>query len=434
VTLAKKELTDVFLRKWKPQPGDRKIKWDARIPGFGIRPSGNGKKVFVLVKRFPGTKSPSPRAIGEYGAITLETARETAREWLALIKAGKDPTLELERRREEDARAEREAQEAKAKADTESFAHAFDLFVKQHLNNPKKPLRTATAIEQAMKNCLLPAWGKRSLASITKHDVKHVINGIYYSGKLIAANRLLAYTKKFFKWCSNYTIEVNGVVISLLETSPAASVEMPAEETERDRVLNDLEIKALWAACAHLDLYGHAVKLMLATAARRGEVSAMTWAEIVGNTWILPSARVKNKRKHSLPLSMRALAILEDVPPRSDNAFVLGKPLRAWSKNKKRLDRLMLAELRKLQGPHAVLEPWRLHDLRRTAATNMERLKVALPVTEAVLNHVSGSKSGVAGIYQQHEYTDEKRDAVELWGEELNRIVNSPPPAMRRVS
>jgi integrase len=432
VTIAKKDLTDTFLRKWKPSSGDRKIRWDAQIPGFGIRPSGNGKKIFVLVKRFPGAKSPSPRAIGEYGAITLEAARETAREWLALLKSGKDPGLELQRRRDEEARAERHAQQAKAKADTESFAYAFELFVKRHLRNPTKPLRTAAAVEQAMRNCLLPVWEHRSLASITKNDVKHVINGIYDSGKPIAANRLLAYIKKFFKWCANHTVEVNGVVVSLLDDSPATSVEMPAEESERDRVLTAVEIRALWAACPHLGLYGHAVKLLLATAARRNEVSAMSWAEIAGSTWTLPSSRVKNKRKHFLPLSTRALAILEDLPP-SDSAYVFGKPLRAWSKNKKRLDRLMLAELRKLQGPHGTLEPWRIHDLRRTAATNMERLKVALPVTEAVLNHMSGSKSGVAGIYQQHEYTDEKTDALELWGQELDRIVN-PPPALRRVS
>jgi integrase len=309
MAIAKKELTDAALRKWKPAPGDRGIRWDALVPGFGVRPSGNGKKVFVLVKRFNGAKSPSPRAIGEYGDVSLEEARETAREWSRLVRLGKDPAIEERRRREAEEQSRRDAEAAKARADASTFAAAFEVFATTHLAK----LRTGRKVEQAMRRTLLPAWGSRALVSLTRKDVSAIVYAVHDGGAPIAANRMLAYIKKFDKWAFNR---------ALIDASFAVLMEKPAEEVERSRVLTNVEIRALWAACAEMGAFGRAVRMLLATAARLDEVASMRWTEVdrASGLWTLPRSRTKADREHKLPLSRLALATLDEVPQQS--AFV----------------------------------------------------------------------------------------------------------------
>jgi integrase len=418
MTIAKKELTDVAIRKAKPPAaGKREIMWDGLVPGFGLRLTDKGKKTFVLVKRYGGAVQPSPRKIGEYGVVSLDEARETAREWTKLIKIGKDPAVEERHRREQEKRDKAEAEAAKARADANTFAAAFELFCKTHLYNSKKPLRTGKDVEQTMRRVLLPAWGSRSLAGLTRKDVSAVVYTVHDGGAPIAANRLLAYIKTFDAWAVNR---------SLIDAPFAALMKKPAEEVERSRVLTNVEIRALWAACAQMGAFGRAVRLLLTTAARLDEVSSMTWDEVdrVAGVWTLPRSRTKADRAHPLPLSALALAILDDTPEHSPFVFTTtGRgPLKGWSKAKARIDRLMVAELRK-SDPQANLEGWRLHDLRRSAATGMAKLGTDRVVISKVLNHAEG---GVTARYDRYGRDSEMVAALDAWGAEIERIVAGP--------
>ncbi len=414
MTILKKELTDAAIRKWKPTPDERKnrkIKWDASVSGFGVRATGNGKKVFILMKRFdgPAQPSPSPRAIGEYGAVSLEEARKVAREWSRLVKLGKDPAVEERRRREAEEQTRREAEAAKARADASTFAAAFELFATTHLSK----LRTGKRVEQAMRRTLLPAWGQRPLTSLSRKDVSAVVYAIHDGGAPIAANRMLAYIKKFDKWAFNR---------ALIDASFAVLMEKPAEEVERDRTLTNVEMRALWAACERMGAFGRAVRLLLATAARLNEVASMIWTEVdrEAGLWTLPRSRTKTDREHKLPLSRLALGILDDVTPRGASVFTTtGRgPLKGWSKAKRKLDQLMIAELHKLD-PQAILPPWRLHDLRRTAATGLAKLGADRVVISKILNHAEG---GVTARYDRYGRDVEMVAGLDAWGAELERI------------
>jgi len=248
----------------------------------------------------------------------------------------------------------------------------------------------------------------------------------------IGANRVLAYLKKFFGWLVDQ---------DMLEASPAAAVKRPSKEVKRDRVLTDVEIRAIWESCGGLGAFGRAFRFMLVTGQRRSEVGEMTWGEIdmVRRAWTLSRDRTKADRAHEIPLSELAMSIIGECPKIGDFVFSTGRsapartgatagarPISGWSKAKAALDRLTpkkaqaLAEERGEEAP-AQLAEWHLHDLRRTCATNLARLGVDRVVIAKVLNH---AESEVTAIYDRHRYDREKRRALDLWGERLKAIVD----------
>ncbi len=193
---------------------------------------------------------------------------------------------------------------------------------------------------------------------------------------------------------------------------------------KRDRVLTDDEVALIWRHAGAGD-YSIIVRLLLLTAARRDEVGGMAWSELQDGAWTIPAARTKNGRPHELALPSAAVALLANHPARDGRDLVFGSragPFSGWSKAKAELDARMSAALKAERGTKAVLEPWRLHDLRRTAATRMGDLGVQPHVVEAVLNHISGSKAGVAGIYNRAAYRDEKRAALALWADRVAEL------------
>jgi integrase len=428
MTIAKKELTDAAIRKWRPPPGDRKIKWDALVSGFGIRPSGNGKKVFVLVKRINGAL-PSPRAIGEYGAVTLEEARETAREWTKLIKAGKDPAVEERRRRDAEEQARRDVEAAKARADASTFAAAIELYARQHLTK----LRSGHEVEQTMRRGLLPAWGSRPLGSITRKDVKAVVREVHDGGSPIAANRLLAYTKGFFAW---------AVEEELLDASPAGLVKKLAKENRRKRILDDDEVRAFWRASGRMGCaFGTLYRVLALTGLRLREASNGRAREfnLTKRIWTIPAARMKGGNAHIVPLTDDLLAVLKKLAPdsnktkaKADHDYLFSttggaKPVSGFSKAKARLDAKMLRTwqaIGRAKGEDRrakTLEPWVVHDIRRSVRSGLSRLKIAEEVREAVLAH---ARPGIKGVYDLYEYLDEKREALTLWAARLRDVVH----------
>jgi len=407
---AKRDFTDRFLRSIKPaEPGKRVIYMDGVVPQFGIRVGDKSCKenvgAFVLVARFPGSPNPSPRRIGDYPATTLAEARRIARAWREDIARRVDP-------KERD--AERRREEARRKADT--FAAAFDAYAIERLSR----LRTGGEVKRAIDRYVLPTWGERPLRDIRRADVKALTREIGKTAP-IAANRTLSYVKTFFSWAADE---------ELIDASPAAGIKALAGEVRRDRTLSDAEIRAFWIACGELGAFGRAFRFLLTTGQRLSEVGGLQWREVDSDArrWTIPRERAKADRAHEVPLSDLALSILEECSRIGPHPFTTrgDVAIAGWSKSKAALDTAMLEQLQKEAAEKGdtlpvALPAWRLHDLRRTFATNIARLGVDRIVISKMLNHAEG---GVTTIYDRHARDAEKCVAMDRWAARLQAIVD----------
>ena len=218
------------------------------------------------------------------------------------------------------------------------------------------------------------------------------------------AAQTAAYGKAAYGW---------AVKRGVIEGNPFLNLPV-APTAKRERVLSDGEVAALWQATDGPRPFNGIARFLLLAGQRREEVAGMTWAELSGDfsTWTIPASRAKNGATHIVPLSEPARNLLRGVPRFGELVFPgLRGPFNGWSKAKAALD------------AKSGVTNWRLHDLRRTAATGLQRLGVRLEVTEQVLNHVSGSRAGIVGVYQRHDFASEKRAALDAWGEHVRAIV-----------
>jgi integrase len=271
---------------------------------------------------------------------------------------------------------------------------------------------TAWAAERIFNRLVLPAWRGRTIGTITRRDVIELAEHVA-SDRPYLANRTLGVLHKFFAWlCARDALAAN----------PASGVERPHDEQARERVLTDAEIAALWRA-GEGDVFGLALRLLLLTGTRRNEVSRMTWDEIddEAREWTIPKERSKNGRAHTVPLSPQAWAIIAAMPRLAGCPYVFTvdgrSPIIGWAKAKTRLS--AKADIKEAG--------WRLHDLRRTCASGMQKLGVSVPVVEKALNHVSGTFRGIVGTYQQHDYADEIAIALRKWSDHIERLVGGKP-------
>jgi integrase len=256
-------------------------------------------------------------------------------------------------------------------------------------------------------------WGERKIGDIRRADLIALLDDIVDRGAPIVANRVLAALRKLFNW----TLDRD-----LTAASPCAGVKPPTSERARARVLTDDELKLVWQAASEIGWpFGAIVRLLILTGQRRQEVGQMTWGELEldRKLWTLPRRRVKNDTGHEVPLSAAAIAIIETLP-RMQGCNLLfsttgATAVSGFSKAKDKLDeKTGVAE-------------WRLHDLRRTVASGMARLGIALPVIEKVLNHSSGTFAGIVGVYQRHSFSEEKRAALETWGRFVTALSEGEP-------
>ncbi len=266
----------------------------------------------------------------------------------------------------------------------------------------------------ASETCMAPnqegapfATGKRLVHEIRRRDVIALVEAIAVD-RPVMANRTLGILSKLFNWL---------VARDVIAASPVHGVEMPGVEKAGDRALDDNEIATLWRACADEGVVGAAVRIMLLTAARRTEVSAMRWAEIneEKRTWLLPSERSKNRQTHVVPLSTAAWEIIAALPRISDTHVFSTSgngPVVNFCRIKERLDAKLKFE-----------KHWQFHDLRRSCASGLQRLGVRVEVIEATLGHRSGVFRGITSIYQRHDFADEKRAALEAWGRHVEGLV-----------
>ena len=252
-------------------------------------------------------------------------------------------------------------------------------------------------------------WAGRSIHEVTKRDVVEVVSAIEQRGAPGAANKTLKSIKTFLRWC---------VGRAVLDRSPAEGVPLPAKEVARDRVLDDRELAQVILAARKIGgPYGGIVELLALTGQRREEVGGLPREELdfVQRIWTIPKARTKNANAHIVHLSRQALTVLKHADQRGPLVFsLLGtKRFQHFTYAKRRLDQL------------SGVTGWRLHDLRRTCVSGMARLGIAPHVADKILNHQNGTISGVAAVYQRHEFLAERRMALEIWGTHLGQIIRS---------
>lgn len=421
-------LTDVSIKKL-PLPASRKEVPDGKITGLYLVLQPSGAKSWALRYRVAGL--PKKLTIGPYPAIDLATARKRAQEATGDVAGGNDPAAAKV--------AARAAAKAEREAETDKVERVADLFVERYA---KPKTRDWRETKRMLDNEIAPRWKGKRLSQITRANVADLLDEIVDRGAPIRANRVFAQFRKMCNW---------AIARGIIDRNPCASMSAPSPETQRDRVLSDDEIRLVWKASdASGWPFGPIVKLLLLTGARRDEVAGMRWTEVdlAARIWTLPEARTKNKRAHEIPLSDDAVTVLTALPRmekrvqgedgkislrRVDLAFSTTgtTTVSGFSRAKTMIDTAVLELLQKRAesaGDEAdeatAPERWTLHDLRRTFATNLQRIGVKLEVTEAVLNHVSGSRAGVVGIYQRHDWAEEKRQALDAWARRLKAIVD----------
>jgi integrase len=255
-------------------------------------------------------------------------------------------------------------------------------------------------------------WLGRSIHQISKRDVVELVSAIERRGAPIAANKALKSIKTFFRWC---------VGRAVLDQSPAENVPLPSKEIARDRVLDDHELAQIILAARKIgEPYGGIVELLALTGQRREEVARLQWAELdlAQRVWTLPKSRTKNAKPHVVHLSEQSMALLTRANAPGPYVFsLLGtKPFQDFSRTKRRLDQL------------SGVTGWRLHDLRRTCVSGMARIGIAPHVADKILNHQSGTISGVAAVYQRHEFLTERRQALEVWGSHVLKVITDASP------
>jgi integrase len=422
--MAKGALTDRKIQSLKPRSAPYIVP-DLQVPGHGVRVLPSGRKSFVLTTRYPGSDNPAPRSLGSYGVLTLEHSREKARAWRNLIFRGLDPADQEERERQAALRQQRT-----------TFTAVAEDFIKDKLPAERK----GREVELEIRREFLPRWGKRPVTEITALDVRNVVKAAKDRGAPYQAHNLLVLARRLFAWAIDQ--HVYG-----LENSPCDRLKPKAiigKKLLRKRVLDNDELRAFWRATARLGYpYGPLFRILALTGQRKSEVAEARWSEfdLARKLWTIPAERMKADAAHIVPLTDDVLAILKSLPrfKRGDHLFSTDfghKPINGFSKAKARLDRRMLRTWRAIARARGEdrrkteLEPFVIHDIRRSMRTGLSALPVPDLVRELVIGH---TKPGLHKVYDQFSYLDEKRAALSAWEARLRSIV-APPPTSDNVT
>lgn len=379
-------LTDIFVRSLKPSATGQVTHWDSTLPGFGVRVSSGGTKTFILVHG----RARKRESLGRVGIITLADARTEAKRILAAKTLGlHKPSGQI------------------------TFPDALAAFLEasQQRNRP----RTVSDYAYYLRRHCSPSLGHKRLSDITYEDVQKIL------AKLAKAptqqNNMFVRLRAFFKW---------AVRSRYLPQSPIEGMQMPAKTRSRDRVLTDGElVKVAKKAFALENTYSRIVSLLICTGQRRGETAALEWdwVDLEEKHITLPARITKNKREHRFPISDRVVQILKTTPKIDDSSHVFpatrshvaGKPttvFNGWNK----------PFLQFVKGME--VDPFVLHDFRRTISSKMAELGVSQTVVEKLLNHVSGgTQSPIAQVYNRYNFMSEMRDAINRYEAHLAKLV-----------
>jgi integrase len=388
-------LTDIAVRNLKPGATRREIP-DKQQRGLYCIVQPTGAKAFAVRYRFAGR----PRKLTLQPGISLAAARKEAADALYQVQQGADPATTKAREREE-ARA--------AAADTLEAVSA-DFFKREGHR-----IRSARDWQRDLERLVFPTLGKRPIADIRRRDIVRLLDGVEDNNGPGQANVTLGIIRRLMNWHATRSDDFRSPIVR-------GMARQRKSEHTRSRILNDNELQAVWRAATSMEgPFGHYVRFLLLTAARRNEVAHMHWCEVVGTDWTLPAARNKTKKDLTRPLSASALALLSKTPRIAGTEYVFsaaGRRLGGMARRKKEIDAL------------SGITGWTLHDLRRTARSLMSRAGVPSEHAERCLGHVI---SGVEGVYDRHGYRDEMLNAYEKLATLIEQIVNPQPNVIAMV-
>jgi integrase len=371
------------------------IIFDDDVAGFGVRIREGGSKTYVYQYKL-GEKN-RRMSLGSVTAIDLGKARDTAKDLYAKVRLGQDPQGE------------------KIKSKIEA-AETFKAIAEEYLARRQDELRPGSYVG-VQHHLMVHARTLHhlQLGKIDRRDIAQTIGIVTKNAGLVTGNRVRSTLSSLFAWT---------VAQGRLQHNPVIGTVPNKGERSRDRVLNSQELRAIWSALADDD-FGRIMRLLLLTGCRREEIARLRWSEVHGDTIELAGERTKNGNLHSIPLSQAAYAIIEAQPRRTGadgkpRDLIFGEstgPFSGWSGCKKRLDQRIAEAVGK------PLAPWRVHDLRRSTVTGMADIGIAPHIIEAAINHISGHKRGVAGIYNRSTYAREVRAALEAWSNHVMAII-----------
>jgi integrase len=447
-------LTQAAVERLKPPATGRVEYWDSQLPGFGLRiaaprpgrPEKDARRTWQALYRIKG--------LGQ-GAIVRETigttaiipdvadARARARASIDLAKQGINP---IEKREAERSAAER----AKAERERDTVGAVIDRYLAdggyaQRRMRPDYFAETKRTLDRDVK----AAFGLKPVRDLARRDIRELVDGIVAGRdrKKSApshANHTLAYLRAMLNW---------AVANDLIDANPADGIKMPAPLVQRDRALDDEEIRLFWLGCDQIgEPFGPLFKLLLLTAQRRDELAQATWSEfnLDKALWTIPGERTKNGKAHIVHLSQSAVEILAKLPKIGKKGFLFTTtgetPVSGFGRARERLDD-KIASIRKKElltaaktindaaaraiaieeAEKIAVAPFTLHDLRRSAATGMAGIGIAHHALDKVLNHVGGKISGVGAIYNRFEYLDERKAALDAWARHVEGLIDPTP-------
>lgn len=374
------------------------------VPGLYLRVRKTGARTYVIQWRQGSGQRRS--TVGKVGVLTLDDARKKARKLLVGIDEGNDPI----------------AAKAHAKVSNKLL---FEATAKDYLEARAADMK-ASSLDQCRRHLQLyfKPFNRLAVSKIDRALVAAELRTIAKARGAVQADRSRSTLSAFYAWCIGEGYADENPVIGTNKASP---------DIGRDRVLTDAELVTIWNALPE-GTYGRIVRLLMLTGQRRDEISGLRWSELSGldteaAAINLPKERTKNSRPHLVPLSPQSVAVLSEVAAIESRDLLFGSGeggFSGFSRCKERLDADILKRAKETAPDPAEFKPmpeWTLHDLRRTMATRMADLGVQPHIIEAVLNHVSGHKSGVAGIYNRSTYADEKRAALNLWGSHIATLL-----------
>jgi integrase len=381
--MPRRALTDRYCAHAKPA-GTQIDYFDAETTGLALRVFRSGAKSWMY--RFTWAERRKWMTFGTYPATSLARARTLADEARAALEAGRDPRT------------------AFAKPDT------LRSVCEEWAAREAGALRTGADITAALARAVYPMLGDWPLADIRRSDIVRMLDRIADERGPVAADRALSIIRRVFNWHASRSDDFRSPIVRGMSRSKP-------HERARARILSDDEIRIVWAVAEGKGSFGRMVRFLLLTGARRTEAAAMAWTELDGADWLLPGARNKTKLPLLRTLPPQALAVLG----KPNGVFVFSpdgiRPLTGFAEAKRTFDRST--------GP---MERWTLHDLRRTARSLMSRAQVPSDISERVLGHVIG---GVRGIYDRHEYRDEKAQALSALARLIDRIISGRPTVLR---
>ncbi len=399
------KFTDKSIESLK-KTGTRYIAWKDNGNGFGVRVSANGKKTFIYMYRFEGRSR--MMTLGNYPAVKLADANRLHADAISSLDKNIDPGATKQTKKIEDIQA-----------------YTIESLVDEYIEKWAKPRKRSWARDKAiLEKDVVHRWKKRKAKSITRRDIIGLLDAIVDRDSPIQANRIFEIIRKMFNF---------AVSRDIVEFNPCLGVKAPSKENRRDRMLNEKELVKFWTdlditKMHHLTKL--AFKMILLTGQRPGEVLGMEWQDIELDTkwWTIPAIKAKNELSHRVPLSPQALALIEELKqyssqysflfpsPRSptisgENADTAGKHI-----NVSALSHAILRNTETFK-----INPFTSHDLRRTAASHMTSMGIARLVVKKILNHV---ESDITAVYDRHSYDQEKRHALDAWGNHLNQTLN----------